>query len=108
MLDPEAAATTLFGKPLTKVVARLDALLLVTKSCKGVTCARPWQTLHPQGNVNSLKDALSPRFDAFYEKEQAKVSYSKCEMGYIVESEGAQFETDGVVYKHGTSWSEWV
>ncbi|CAI4212328.1 unnamed protein product [Parascedosporium putredinis] len=90
LLDPEAAATTLFGKPLTKVVARLDALLLVTKSCKGVTCARPWQTLHPQGN------------------EQAKVSYSKCEMGYIVESEGAQFETDGVVYKHGTSWSEWV
>ncbi|PKS08552.1 hypothetical protein jhhlp_004938 [Lomentospora prolificans] len=108
LLSPESKTTTLFGQTLAKVVARLDSLLLVTKSCKGVTCARPWSALHPQGNVHSLRDALSPRFDTFYEKQQAKVSYSRCEMGYIVESEGPQFEKDGLVYRKGTSWSEWV
>ena len=100
--------TTLLGLPIGKIVARLDSLLLVTKSCKGITCSKPWDALHPQGNVASLWDALSPRFDTFYEKQQAKVSYSRCELGYIVESEGPQFEKDGLVYRRGSSWSDWV
>jgi len=29
-------------------------------------------------------------------------------MGYLPESEGPQFESDGVVYRHGVRWSEWV
>jgi hypothetical protein len=98
----------LMGLTLAKVVSRLDSLLLVTKSCKGETCTQPWRALHPGGNVASLRDALAPRFDAFYEKQQPRVEYSACEMGYIVESEGPQFERDGVVYRKGSSWSDWV
>ncbi|KAL2018715.1 hypothetical protein VTK56DRAFT_421 [Thermocarpiscus australiensis] len=102
-------AATLAGVPLTKLVARLDALLFVLKSCKGPTCARPWQALHPAGNVQTLQDALSSRFDAFYEQQQQnKVRFDRCEMGYLVDAEGPQFETDGVVYRDGVGWSEWV
>ena len=108
LLRPSSTATTLLGLPLKKVVARLDSLLLVTKSCQGSTCTQPWGALHPQGNVQSLRDALSPRFDTFYEKQQVRVTYSHCELGYIKEAEGAQFETDGYVYRQGSSWSDWT
>jgi hypothetical protein len=100
--------TTLVGVPFTKVIARLDALLFVLKSCKGQTCMRPWHALHPAGNVQNLQDALSSRFDTFYEQQQKKVSFNRCEMGYLLDAEGPQFETDGLVYRHGVRWSEWV
>jgi N-acetylglucosamine-6-sulfatase len=65
----------------------LDALVVVLKSCKGETCIQPWKVLHPEGDVKSLVDSLKPGFDVFYH-EQPKVSFSKCELGYIKESEG--------------------
>ncbi|APA06985.1 hypothetical protein sscle_02g017550 [Sclerotinia sclerotiorum 1980 UF-70] len=85
---------------LDKLIPRLDALLMVTKSCKGHTCVQPWSVLHPAGNVRTLDDALSPRFDKFYTEDMAErvVKYDKCELGYILESEGPQeviaFEED--------------
>jgi hypothetical protein len=100
--------TTLLGLPLYKVVARLDALLFVLKSCKGQTCVKPWQALHPAGNVLNLYDALAHRFDNFYEVQQRKIQYRRCEMGYIKDAEGLQFETDGIVYRQNLHWSEWV
>ncbi|KHE84587.1 arylsulfatase [Neurospora crassa] len=99
---------TLLGVPVQKVVARLDSLLFVLKSCKGKTCIRPWEALHPAGNVQNLHDALSSRFDSFYEKEQKRVEFDRCERGYIVEAEGPQFETDGLVYRDGHRWDQWV
>jgi hypothetical protein len=94
--------------PFEKVIARLDALLFVLKSCKGQTCVRPWHALHPAGNVQNLHDALASRFDVFYEQQQKKVHYDRCELGYILDAEGPQFETDGLVYRQGVRWSEWV
>ncbi|KAK4186296.1 alkaline-phosphatase-like protein [Podospora australis] len=99
---------TLLGVPFNKVISRLDALLFVLKSCKGQTCIRPWQALHPAGNVLNLHDALGARFDVFYEQQQKKVSFNRCELGYIVDAEGPQFETEGLVYRHGVRWSEWT
>ncbi|KAK4038052.1 alkaline-phosphatase-like protein [Parachaetomium inaequale] len=99
---------TLLGVPFEKVIARLDALLFVLKSCKGQTCVRPWHALHPAGNVQNLHNALSSRFDVFYEQQQKKVNYNRCEMGYLPDAEGPQFETDGLVYRQGVRWSEWV
>ncbi|VBB81242.1 Putative arylsulfatase [Podospora comata] len=108
---------TLLGVEFHKVIARLDSLLFVLKSCKGRTCVRPWEALHPQGNVANLHDALGKRFDVFYEQQQKKVRFDRCELGYIVDAEGPQFERDGVVYKAGAggwykrggiSWSEWT
>lgn len=106
--DEQALAPShLLGVPLAKVVDRLDSLLFVLKSCKGQVCIRPWEALHPQGNVETLKDALSPRFDQFY-VQQKRVSYDHCEDGYVVAAEGPQFEQDGYVYRQGLPWSEWV
>lgn len=47
--------------------------------------------IHPKGDVKTLRDALDQRFDAFYTSEIAKrVSFEKCELGYLLESEGPQ------------------
>ncbi|KAE9982251.1 hypothetical protein BLS_003999 [Venturia inaequalis] len=98
---------------VARVTARLDALLLVLKSCKGSSCRRPWASLHPNGGVQTLGDAMAERFDAFYVEKQAKVGFSRCELGYLIDAEGAQFENDGEVYRDlmmrdGAEWSEWV
>ncbi|KAJ5114357.1 alkaline-phosphatase-like protein [Penicillium alfredii] len=71
------STSKILGVSMQKVEDRLDALTLVTKSCKGDTCRRPWETLHPDGKVKSLVEALSPKFDSFY-KKQNKVAYKKC------------------------------
>ena len=80
---------TLLGRSFSQAVGRLDALLMVLKSCKARTCHEPWEVLHPGGNVKTLKDALHKTFDAFYE-EQPKVSFSSCEQGYLIDVEGPQ------------------
>ncbi|KAH8816385.1 alkaline-phosphatase-like protein [Xylogone sp. PMI_703] len=81
---------TVLGLPLSKVIPRLDALLMVTKSCKGATCVDPWSVLHPEGNVKSLEDALASSYDKFYAHVSSRVSFDRCELGYILESEGPQ------------------
>lgn len=108
LLSDESTQTSLLGHNLSKVVARLDSLLFVLKSCKGQTCTQPWKALHPAGNVNDLHDALSTRYDRFYEQEQLRVKYNRCEAGYIVDAEGPQFEKDGLVYRYNSRWSDWV
>jgi len=104
----ESGVTTVLGHPLSKVVTRLDSLLFVLKSCKSKTCTQPWKALHPRGNVQNLHDALNPDYDGFYEKEQKRVEYSRCEAGYIIEAEGPQFEKDGLAYRYSSHWSNWV
>ena len=89
---------------MSQVVNRLDALLLVLKSCKGVTCIQPWDVLHPAGDVQSLYDALNIEYNVFY-SEQVKVSYDRCEFGYILDAEGPQVP---LTYRNGLSWSHWA
>lgn len=79
----------LFGRDIPTLVSRLDALLMVLKSCKGNTCIKPWGILHPDGSVQTLKDSMDEKYDKFYE-DQPKVSYSKCAEGYIIGYEGPQ------------------
>ncbi|BCS21427.1 sulfatase family protein [Aspergillus puulaauensis] len=69
---------------------RLDALLLVLKSCAGSTCIKPWDELHPDGSVQSLVDALDPQYDEFY-AGLPRVAYSICEDGYLIAAEGPQW-----------------
>ena len=80
---------SLLGHPLSKAVPRLDALLLVLKSCKESACTDPWRELHPQGDVNSLADALNSKYDDFY-NVQPKVRFTDCKPGYLIEYEGPQ------------------
>ncbi|KAL4893623.1 alkaline-phosphatase-like protein [Aspergillus ambiguus] len=99
-----ATKTHLLGRPLPAVQDRLDALVLVLQSCQGNTCIEPWKVLHPDGSVNSLKDALVPKYDKFYQ-EQPKVEYDQCLDGYIISNEGPQV---GLQYRDGLNWAAWT
>ncbi|KAJ5825997.1 arylsulfatase [Penicillium riverlandense] len=102
------SSSTVASLPIGKVVARLDSLLLVMKSCTGSTCRRPWQVLHPEGDVHTLEDALNAQFDHFYEVEQQRVEYNYCWNGYLPEAEGPMWDTHGLVYRGGLRWDHWV
>jgi N-acetylglucosamine-6-sulfatase len=67
-------------------VNRLDALMLVLKTCKAETCRNPWGVLHPAGDVRSLADALDATFDTFYQREN-KVHFDECLGGYLLDNE---------------------
>ncbi|KAI1358508.1 arylsulfatase-like protein [Xylaria arbuscula] len=109
LLHPEeGSGATLLGLPLEKVSQRLDALLFVLKSCRAEACIRPWRELHPAGNVETLKDALSPRFDAFYDTETEKIKFDRCEMGYIVNAEGPQFQRQATGVSVRKDWHQWT
>jgi len=97
---------------LFHLLPRLDSLILVLKTCKTRSCTHPWEVLHPEGDVKTLHDALHKKFDHFYETEQERVSFTKCEKGYILESEGAigakSFSINEVGARGGRMWSELV
>jgi N-acetylglucosamine-6-sulfatase len=77
--------------PLATLQARLDALILVLKTCKGEVCRNPWNQLLPGRNVKLLTQAMNSQYDSYFE-QLPKVSYSICEGGYILASEGALWE----------------
>ncbi|KAF4307599.1 Arylsulfatase [Botryosphaeria dothidea] len=87
--SPSNSSYQLADRPLLQVLPRLDALTLVLKSCKGIQCTEPWSELHPGGEVKTLTDALKAEYDDFY-SEQHKVSFTSCEMGYLIDAEGPQ------------------
>ncbi|CAG8282083.1 unnamed protein product [Penicillium salamii] len=92
------------GYPMSEVIPRLDALLMVLKSCHGSECVKPWGTLHPDGSVSTLKDALDEKYNRFYHS-QPKVSFDHCVYGYEIGVEGPQ---DVFAYKNGYSLESWV
>lgn len=63
---------------------------MITKSCNDKTCVDPWLVIHPAGNVKILGGVLNPRFDDFYNRIAESVRFERCELGYILESEGPQ------------------
>lgn len=103
--SPLPAGPAILGLPVSRIISRLDALLLVLKSCKAAACVKPWEVLHPSGNVTNLKHALKRRYDAFYEQQQPKVKFERCEPGYILDAEGPQ---QASTYRDGLPWSVWT
>ena len=79
---------------LIRLVHRLNALMLVLKTCKGKQCTHPWTFLFPHNNVRSLKDALDTDYDEYFADHVAKVMFDRCEKGYISESEGPMWNDD--------------
>ena len=77
------------NRPIGQIIPRLDALMMVLKSCDGDACRKPWHQLHPGGHVQNLTAALDKSYDEFY-KNQPKVSFSSCANGYLVSEEGPQ------------------
>jgi hypothetical protein len=68
------------GLDIQRLWIRLDTLLIVTKSCKGEVCTKPWPLIHPRGDVQSLREAMNPEFDEFY-VNQHKIRYDACALG---------------------------
>lgn len=97
----DAGQTQLAGYPIKKLLPRLDALLLVLKSCTGNACAQPWHELHQGGQVKNVKDAMDTTWDRKYEELYAKykVRFNRCfKNGTIdIEAEGPQWKGDGRV-----------
>lgn len=56
---------------------RLNGLLLATKTCTKNSCRDPWGYIHPDGSVQTLKDALDPKYDSFY-ASLPKVHFAHC------------------------------
>jgi N-acetylglucosamine-6-sulfatase len=77
---------------------RLDALLMVLKTCSGRQCTHPWENLFPDGEVRSLADALDKRYHDFFATRMERVQFDKCEKGYIAESEGPMWSGATHVY----------
>ncbi|KAI1767487.1 Arylsulphatase [Hypoxylon sp. FL1150] len=108
------------GHPADKVAARLDALLLVLKTCAAETCQQPWRQIHPDGSVESLEDALARRYDGYYEdKRAARVEYSYCANGFIEDAEGPTWQANGRPFGYRyeelelrdgdeARWEDWV
>jgi len=81
---------------VTRLLARLDALMMVLKTCKTRQCTHPWEQLHPTGGVASLRDALTTEHDDFYKSEVSRVAFDQCEQAYVLESEGPIWGPDGI------------
>ena len=64
--------------------------MMVLKRCQGQQCIYPWKSLHPTGEVKSLRDALHPRYDRFYEEDMAQVSFEECVPYFNILKEGPQ------------------
>ncbi|KAJ5924257.1 hypothetical protein N7466_008444 [Penicillium verhagenii] len=94
----------ILGRTLSQAISRLDALLLVLKSCQGSTCIEPWKVLHPQHSIRTMRDALDERYDLFYEA-QPRVSFDWCDLGYVIEAEGPQAP---LTTRNGLPWDAWV
>lgn len=76
----------ILGVSMEKLENRLDALTLVLKTCTGKTCQDPWTALDPSGETTSLKEALEPKYDMFYQN-QKKVKFDHCAKGYFINNE---------------------
>lgn len=102
-----AAGARVAGWTADRLAQRLDTLLLTLKACKGQTCTRPWQAVHPTGGVNSLREAMDAQFDAFYADQQPRVAFSRCELGYIAEAEGPMEPNVFGGQKSSGRWARW-
>jgi hypothetical protein len=72
---------TLLGRPTERLLHRLDALVLVQKTCIAEICREPWQQLHPE--IKTLTDALQEKYDDFFARsyQEAKVGWKECYNG---------------------------
>ena len=84
---PKGSPLQYYGRPQSELIHRLDALLMVTKTCKQDSCRLPWSVLFPRGEVDSLQEAMKQEYDLFF-LNQPKITFSACHAGNILEYEG--------------------
>ncbi|KAF5008055.1 hypothetical protein FDECE_5637 [Fusarium decemcellulare] len=92
---------------IQRVKSRLNALLLVTKSCAQDTCRKPWSVIQPPHlghgkEVKTLDDALDPAYDTFYSSFPL-VNIDDC-FGYQFTSNEAPFYPPNAEYGLGLGY----
>lgn len=78
------AGNRLLDDPTVHLLHRLDALMLVLKTCKGATCADPYSKLlppHPNHKLSGFTQLLRPDLDNYFSR-LPKVSFKACGLGY--------------------------
>ncbi len=65
-----------------RISSRLDSLLLSLKTCQGSICRRLWYNLFPEGEVQSLDEALEPHWDGYFDA-LPRVHFDNCRDGYF-------------------------
>lgn len=74
------------GRSLEQILVRLDALVMVLKTCKDDVCVHPWRSLHADGSVDTLEQALAMEYDDYY-RDLPKMEFYSCPLGYLAEEE---------------------
>lgn len=72
------------------LVNRLNGLLLVTKTCEQDSCRDPWKTLHPDGSVHNLGEALAGQHDEYY-ASLPQVAFNSCLPSLVPSNEEPYF-----------------
>jgi len=80
--DPYELVNLAHEPEYARIVNRLNALLMVTKSCETNSCRDPWSLLKPSSDSDSaplvsFAQALDEEYDSFFENF-AKVSFDTC------------------------------
>ncbi|KAF4534980.1 Arylsulfatase [Lasiodiplodia theobromae] len=96
---------------IVRVKSRLNALLMVTKSCAEDTCRDPWSVLQPPNDTNkisTLDDALDPRYDGFF-AAFPQVSIDECLNVQLSSNEGPFYPVGaenglGLAYRKNTDF----
>ncbi|KAI9731684.1 MAG: hypothetical protein M1834_004473 [Cirrosporium novae-zelandiae] len=83
------------------IANRMNGILLVTKSCEQNSCRDPWATLHHNGTVHNLAQALDTKYDSFY-ASLPRVQIKEC-LSYQLPSNEAPYFPEFV---EGTSLGE--
>ncbi|KAJ9475977.1 Arylsulfatase [Pseudozyma hubeiensis] len=65
-----------------RLASRLDSLLLNLKACQGSLCRRLWYNLFPEGEVQSLEQALQSKWDDYFDR-LPRVHFDNCRDGYF-------------------------
>lgn len=65
---------------------RLNGLLLASKTCEQESCRDPWSTLHPDGGVKTLREALHPQHDDYY-ASLPEVAFKECLPAQVASNE---------------------
>lgn len=79
--DSTINGTSIVPVHLQKRLDRLDALLLILKTCVGETCTNPHAALFKNGGVKSFAQASEPQYDEFF-ASIPKVRFKECALGF--------------------------
>lgn len=72
------------------VADRLNGVLLVTKACEQASCRDPWKTLHQDGSVHNLAEALDQKYDEYY-ASLPRVAFDRCLQTLVPSNEEPYF-----------------